>query len=203
MTERDDFEDVLTRYQPSGPSASMQPPAALFANDAIRTGSSRRMWIAAGVAVVSITAGSSWWADQRSASSSFSEVGPPAEAAPVGQGTDAGTEARASAVGAEAVASGRSSRERPFRVGGDLREPKRTRYVAPVYSGDPGTGLVAIVEVLVTPEGKVDSTHVLRGQAPFAGEAAEAVREWEFQPMRIRGEAVWVVITVAVSNPPR
>ena len=55
----------------------------------------------------------------------------------------------------------------------------------------------------MTPEGKVDRVQVLRGHPPFAGEAAEAVREWEFQPIRIRGEAVWVVITVAVSNPPR
>ena len=199
MTEHDDFEDVLRRYQPTGPSPSMQAPAALFANDATGRGSGRRMWMAASVAIASVAAGSSWWVYQRSSSSSFSEEVPPAAVAPVEQGTDAGTEA----VGAEAVSSGRSSRERPFRVGGDLREPKRTRYVAPVYSGDPGTGLVAIVEVLVTPEGKVDSTHVLRGQAPFAGEAAEAVREWEFQPIRIRGEAVWVVITVAVSNPAR
>jgi TonB family protein len=56
-----------------------------------------------------------------------------------------------------------------------------------------------VLEIVVTREGTVASVSVLRGLgAGLDQRAIAAVREWRFMPARRRGEAVDVVVEVAV-----
>lgn len=104
----------------------------------------------------------------------------------------------ASAPGAGPTVQGRDA---PIVIGGDIPEPDRVHTVVPLYSADPDPGLVAVLELTVSPGGRVDAVKALRGQERFFKEASEAAAQWRYEPLQLGDEAVWFVITVVVWHP--
>ena len=92
----------------------------------------------------------------------------------------------------------------PVRVGGNIKQPTKTKSVAPVYpeslraSGLEGT---VKLDVLIDVSGKVTSVRVVNSlvHPAFADAAATAVRQWEFTPTLLNGTPVEVAMTVLMS----
>ena len=89
----------------------------------------------------------------------------------------------------------------PVVVGGNIKPPARTKYVAPQY---PQIALsvkaqgVVIIEAIIGADGKVEQARVLRPQ-PLLDEAAlAAVRSWEYTPTLLNGRPTPVIMTVTV-----
>ncbi len=80
----------------------------------------------------------------------------------------------ASAAGRDAEPTG------TLRIGGQIRQPTKTRHVSPIFPEGAAAGIV-ILEAVIGPEGLVTDAKVLRSPAPALALAAEnAVRQWEF-----------------------
>lgn len=90
--------------------------------------------------------------------------------------------------------------EGPIRVGGQIKEPKKTKHVLPVYPEIARKARLegtVILEVIVSKQGKVRDIKVLKGLSMGLTEAAvEAVRQWEYEPSTLNGRPVEVIITV-------
>ena len=90
----------------------------------------------------------------------------------------------------------------PVRVGGAIPEPRKTRHVNPVYpeaARNARVQGVVILECRISPQGRIASVKTLRG-VPLLSEAAiEAVRQWEYEPTRLNGVPVPVIMTVTVN----
>jgi TonB family protein len=88
------------------------------------------------------------------------------------------------------------------RVGGDIKEPKKIKHVAPVYpdlaQASKVQGVV-ILEVLVDQNGAVADARVLRSVALLDQAAVDAVMQWRFTPTLLNGNPVSVVMTVTVN----
>ena len=88
------------------------------------------------------------------------------------------------------------------RVGGDIREPKKIRHVAPVY---PEIALqskvqgVVIIEALIDGGGYVVDVNILRSVPLLDQAALDAVRQWQFTPTLLNGAPVNVMMTVTVN----
>jgi TonB family protein len=89
----------------------------------------------------------------------------------------------------------------PLRVGGDLKEPKRIKYVEPIY---PPGALAAraegyvVLEAVVGPDGRVHSAKVLKGHPLFDAAAMDAVLHWAYTPTTVSGVPVSVIMDVTV-----
>ena len=55
------------------------------------------------------------------------------------------------------------------------------------------------LEVLVTPEGKVGGARLIHGPAILGDAAAEAVRQWRYEPLVVDGRAVSALIQVSIT----
>lgn len=90
----------------------------------------------------------------------------------------------------------------PVRVGGLIRQPQRTHYVAPVY---PPIALsahisgIVILETVIGENGTVDDVRVLRSVPLLDQAAIDAVRKWTFTPTLLNGQPVPIVMTVTVA----
>jgi serine/threonine-protein kinase len=96
----------------------------------------------------------------------------------------------------------------PVPVGGNVREPRRTHYVAPTFPAsaiDAGVEGTVVIELTIGREGRVADARVVRSIGPLDNAALAAVRQWEFEPTVIEGRAVPVIHTVNVpfTLPPR
>ena len=90
----------------------------------------------------------------------------------------------------------------PLRVGGGIREPRKTRNVNPVYPRDAVQARVqgvVILECTISPQGKVVSVKTLRSAPLLDAAAVEAVRQWEYTPTLLNGVPVPVIMTVTVN----
>ena len=91
-----------------------------------------------------------------------------------------------------------------IRVGGNVRQPKKTVDVRPIYppsmqqAGREGD---VPIEAIIGPDGTVTSVRVLSAQVhpDFAIAAVDAVRQWQFTPTLLNGSPVEVVIRVTVA----
>lgn len=89
-----------------------------------------------------------------------------------------------------------------LRIGGVIRPPTRTHYVAAVYPESAKTGGlqgVVILEALLDPAGRVAATRVLRSVPGLDEAAVDAVKQWEFEPVLLNGAPVSVVMTITVN----
>jgi len=88
----------------------------------------------------------------------------------------------------------------PVRVGGAIQEPRRTKYVDPVFPAVASNvqGQV-IIEATIGTDGKVKDARVLRSAPIFEQAALEAVRQWEYEPSLLNGTPVEVLITVVLN----
>jgi TonB family protein len=90
-----------------------------------------------------------------------------------------------------------------LRVGGNVRVPRKTLDVRPVYPASMRAagreGLVSI-EAVIAADGSVSSVRVTSAQVhpDFAIAAVDAVRQWRFTPTLLNGQPVEVVMTVSV-----
>ena len=90
----------------------------------------------------------------------------------------------------------------PFRVGNGIAMPRKTKDVRPVY---PQPAMAArtsgsvLIEATIGADGKVHDARVLKSVALFDQAALDAVRQWEFEPSRLNGEAVAVKMVIVVT----
>jgi protein TonB len=90
----------------------------------------------------------------------------------------------------------------PIRPGGDIRPPAKTRHVAPTYPAiarQNGVHGTVILEAVINQAGRVRDVRVLRSIPLLDAAAIEAVKQWEFTPTLLNGQAVPVLLTVTVS----
>ena len=115
-----------------------------------------------------------------------------------GQGTGSG-EGSGAGIG---DGSGGGTGGGPFRPGSGIEPPRLLREVKADYTDDARrrgiTGDV-VLEIVVRRDGAVGDVTVLQGLgAGLDQRAVNAVRQWRFSPARRRGEAVDVIVEVAV-----
>lgn len=90
----------------------------------------------------------------------------------------------------------------PFRVGDGIARPRKIKDVRPVY---PPAAMAArsrgnvLIEATIGTDGKVHDARVLQSVAVFDQAALDAVRQWEFEPSRVNGEAVAVRMIIVVT----
>ena len=89
----------------------------------------------------------------------------------------------------------------PVRIGGQVQAPALITRVEPLYpllaqmSNVEG---VVILEALVGEDGTVRSVKVLRGQPLLAKAATDAVRQWQYEPLRLNGTPTAFELTVSL-----
>ena len=89
----------------------------------------------------------------------------------------------------------------PLVVGGNIKPPARTRYVAPIYpeiARNARVQGVVILEAIIGADGKVEQARVLRSQPLLDDAALAAVRAWEYTPTLLNGQPTPVIMTVRV-----
>lgn len=94
----------------------------------------------------------------------------------------------------------------PIRVGGQIREPKKTKHVAPACPAElPAGETTVLVTGTVGMDGLVTDIEPVAGQsgaqppAALVEAVAAAVRQWVFTPTQLNGRTVEVTITVTVN----
>ena len=90
----------------------------------------------------------------------------------------------------------------PVRIGGAIKEPRKTRQVNPVYPQEAVAARiqgVVILECTISPEGKVVQVKTLRSVPMLEAAAVEAVKQWEYTPTLLNGVPVPVIMTVTVN----
>ena len=88
------------------------------------------------------------------------------------------------------------------RVGGDIKEPKKVRHVAPVYpevAQQARVQGVVILELLLDDSGSVTNAIIMRSVPLLDQAALDAVRQWQFTPTQVNGVPVNVIMTVTVN----
>ncbi len=91
---------------------------------------------------------------------------------------------------------------RVVRVGGQIKEPKKIRNVAPVYpelAVQSRVTAIVILEAEVDTRGQVRAVKILRGHPLFDEAAMEAVRQWRYQPLLLNGEPTAFLVTVTMN----
>ena len=89
----------------------------------------------------------------------------------------------------------------PVRVGGNVREPRKIRDVAPVLpeearrAGMKGT---VRLEIVIGPDGQVLGAKADHSNPVLAEAAISAVRQWRYEVTEINGLAVPISMTVTV-----
>ena len=90
----------------------------------------------------------------------------------------------------------------PVRVGGQIKEPKKIKNVAPIYPPIAQSARVqgiVIIEATIGVDGRVTDARVIRPVALLDQAALEAVKQWVFTPTMLNGQAVPVIMTVTVN----
>jgi protein TonB len=88
------------------------------------------------------------------------------------------------------------------RVGGQIKEPKKLKNVAPAYpdiAKQARVQGVVILECTISPQGRVTDVKVLRGIPLLDESAREAVKQWIYTPTLLNGVPVPVIMTVTVN----
>jgi TonB family protein len=90
----------------------------------------------------------------------------------------------------------------PLKIGGEIKAPKKTRDVRPIYPVEAQANRiqgVVIIEAVLDAGGKVAAARVLRS-IPVLDEAAlAAVRQWEFEPTLMNGAPTAAMMTLTVN----
>ena len=93
------------------------------------------------------------------------------------------------------------ARQEPVRVGGTIRQPQKTREVAPVYPTIAQAARVqgiVIIEATIGADGHVVNARILRSVPLLDDAALDAVRQWQYTPTLLNGVPVPVIMTVTV-----
>jgi protein TonB len=90
----------------------------------------------------------------------------------------------------------------PRRVGGEIEEPARIVYKAPVYPQIAVSARVegtVILEATIDAQGLVKNVTVLKSVPLLDRAAIEAVQQWRYTPTRLNGQAIPIIMTVTVT----
>jgi beta-lactamase regulating signal transducer with metallopeptidase domain/outer membrane biosynthesis protein TonB len=94
----------------------------------------------------------------------------------------------------------------PIRIGGQIREPRKTKHVAPACPADlPSGDTTVVVTGTLGVDGSVTDIEPVASQSgaqpssAMIEAVAAAVREWTFSPTQLNGRPVEVTITVTVN----
>ena len=90
----------------------------------------------------------------------------------------------------------------PVRVGGNIKQPNKTKDVKPVYPPIAQSARVqgvVIIEATIGPDGRVKEAKVLRSIPLLDAAALDAVKQWQFTPTLLNGVPVPVIMTVTVN----
>jgi protein TonB len=93
------------------------------------------------------------------------------------------------------------STEAPTRIGTDIPAPSQIKHVDPVYPTIAQRAKVqgsVMLDVTISPAGRVTSIEIVRSIPLLDQAAVDAVRQWEFAPTTRNGVAVPVIMTVTV-----
>ncbi len=88
------------------------------------------------------------------------------------------------------------------RIGGEVKAPERTHFVAAVYPDIAQSARVSgivIIEAMIDETGHVAQAKVVRSIALLDQAAIDAVMQWEYTPTLVNGVAVPVLMTVTVN----
>ena len=88
------------------------------------------------------------------------------------------------------------------REGRQIKEPRKTKYVAPKWPENAlraGLNGPVVLECEVGIDGRVKDVKVLYGYRSLAEAAEEAVRKWRYSTTELDGKAVPVIMTVTVN----
>ena len=101
-------------------------------------------------------------------------------------------------------APSRAQGPQALRVGGNIRVPKKLLDVRPIYPPsmrEAGREGVVPIDAVIGRDGAVHAVRVLSANIhpDFAVAAAEAVRQWRFNPTLLNGEPVDVTMTVTIT----
>jgi protein TonB len=89
----------------------------------------------------------------------------------------------------------------PFRVGGNIREPRRVFSVAPVYPAIARQARVqgtVVIQAVIGADGAVRDAQVQNSMPLLDQAALDAVRQWRYEPTQLNGVPVAVIMTVSV-----
>ncbi len=87
------------------------------------------------------------------------------------------------------------------KIEGELKPPRMTKEVLPVYPEKARQAQVegmVILSVRTDTAGKVKAVRILRSVPELDQAAVDAVKQWEYEPMKVKGKAVEAVFTVTV-----
>jgi protein TonB len=92
----------------------------------------------------------------------------------------------------------------PSQIGkaGDIKEPRKTRSIPPVYPENARRARlegVAVVEAVISPAGCIRSVRHVSGPGLLAVAALQAVSGWAYTPTLLNGDPVPVIMTVTVN----
>lgn len=90
----------------------------------------------------------------------------------------------------------------PVRLGGDIKPPVRTVYVAPSYPDLARLARVqglVVIDCTIDPSGRVVDARIITGHPLLQGAALDAVRQWRYSATRLNGVPVAVLMTVSVN----
>lgn len=91
--------------------------------------------------------------------------------------------------------------EQPKRLGTGIQAPQRIVYKAPVYPQVAVSARIegiVILEATIDAQGVVQNVTVLRSLPMLDRAAIEAVQQWRYQPTRLNGQAIPIIMTVTV-----
>jgi periplasmic protein TonB len=89
----------------------------------------------------------------------------------------------------------------PVRIGGQIKAPALISRVDPVYPALAQAAQlegIVILEATVGETGRVESVKVLRSLGALDAAAVEAVKQWQYSPLRLNDRPTSFVLTVTV-----
>jgi protein TonB len=90
---------------------------------------------------------------------------------------------------------------KPYRVGGNVMEAKKTRNVLPVYPQIAKTAHIqgtVLLHAIIDKDGSIQELQYISGPPLLMRAAMDAVRQWKYQPTLLNGEAVSVDTSIQV-----
>jgi protein TonB len=90
---------------------------------------------------------------------------------------------------------------KPVRAGGDVQEPRLLKVVPPVYPKLASQARVSgtvVLEATLMPDGTVQEIRVISGHPLLTQAAIDSVKQWEYEPTKLNGMPVSVILTAKV-----
>ena len=115
---------------------------------------------------------------------------------------EAGVIAGGGISGAVGTAAAAPKDNGPYRVGDGIARPVKIYDVKPVYPQSAmakQVGGSVVIEATIGADGKVHNARVLRSVAALDQAALDAVSQWEYEPSRLNGVAVAVIVVIVVT----